>query len=126
MLKARHSMRETLLRLETGAIRKTGAPLRICLVFPNRYSVAISNLGFQTVYRELNDRFDTVCERGVLDPEIGRRSIETGTPFGQFAVLAFSVSFELDFVGLAKALVESGLPLLAKDRLPSPCHLGDR
>ena len=95
---------------------KSGAQLRVCLVFPNKYSVAISNLGFQTIYRELNNRSDTCCERGFLEPALGFRSIESEKRFGQFDILAFSISFELDFLGLARVLYESGVPVLARER----------
>jgi len=104
------------LSAETGTIIKSGAQVRVCLVFPNKYSTAISNLGFQTIYRELNNRPDTCCERGFLDPVLGFKSLESGTPFGQFDILAFSVSFELDLLGLAKVLAESRVPLPSGDR----------
>jgi radical SAM superfamily enzyme YgiQ (UPF0313 family) len=112
----RYRGRRSLLSAETGAIIKSGAQVRCCLIFPNRYSTAISNLGFQTIYRELNNRSDTLCERGFLDPVLGFKSLESGTHFGQFDILAFSVSFELDFLGLARVLSESRLPLLSRER----------
>jgi len=116
MAKSRFSVRESFLRAETGTTAKPGAPLRACLVFPNKYRVAMSNLGFQTIYRELNSRQDTCCERGFLDPALGLKSIEEGKPFGQFDILAFSISFELDFMGFARTLCESGIPLLERER----------
>jgi radical SAM superfamily enzyme YgiQ (UPF0313 family) len=116
MAKSRFSVRESFLRAETGTTTKPGAPLGVCLVFPNKYRVAMSNLGFQTIYRELNSSHDTYCERGFLDPELELKSVESGKPFGQFDILAFSISFELDFMGLARTLCESGIPLLARDR----------
>ena len=112
----RYRGRKSVLSAETGTIIKSGARVRVCLVFPNKYSTAISNLGFQTIYRELNDRPDTCCERGFLDPVLGFKSLESGTPFGQFDILAFSVSFELDLLGLARVLAESRMPLLSHDR----------
>ncbi len=116
MAKSRFSVRESFLRAETGTLTKSGGSLRVCLVFPNKYRVAMSNLGFQTIYRELNGRHDTCCERGFLDPELGLKSVESGKPFGQFDILAFSISFELDFIGFARTLYESGMPLLARER----------
>ena len=108
--------RESVLRAETGTIIKPGAQVRVCLIFPNKYRTAISNLGFQTIYRELNSRPDTRCERGFLDPALGLKSIESGTPFAQFDILAFSVAFELDFLGLASVLADSRVPLPARQR----------
>jgi radical SAM superfamily enzyme YgiQ (UPF0313 family) len=112
----RYRGRRSILSAETGTILKSGAQVRVCLIFPNKYSTAISNLGFQTIYRELNSRADTLCERGFLDPVLGFRSLESGFPFEQFDILAFSVSFELDFLGLAQVLAESRLPLLSRER----------
>ena len=105
-----------MLHAETGTIIKSGGQIRVCLIFPNTYRVAASNLGFQTIYRELNSRPDTRCERGFLDPVLELKSLESGTPFAQFDILAFSVAFELDFLGLAKVLVDSRLPLLSRER----------
>ena len=116
MARQRYRGRKSVLSAETGTIAKSGAQKRVCLVFPNKYSTAIANLGFQTIYRELNSRADTSCERGFLDPVLGFKSLESGTPFGRFDILAFSISFELDFLGLGRVLAESGVPLLSRDR----------
>ena len=42
------------------------ARIRVVLVYPNLYSVGMSNLGFQTVYRFINDIDHVVCERAFL------------------------------------------------------------
>ena len=74
----------------------------MALVYPNRYHVGMSNLGFQTTYRLLN-RIDAVtCERVFLPddsktPNTGIESIESGTPLKHFDIVAFSVSFENDY-----------------------------
>jgi hypothetical protein len=43
-----------------------GGRMSIALVYPNSYHQAMSNLGFQAVYRLLNARDDTLCERFFL------------------------------------------------------------
>jgi hypothetical protein len=50
---------------ERGTIRKEAgqARLRFALAYPNTYFVGMSNLGLQTMYRVINQRPDTVCER---------------------------------------------------------------
>ena len=68
----------------------------------------MSNLGFQTVYRHLNAADDVVCERAFLpDPEDLQEytqtqtpllSLESQKPLRDFDILAFSVSFENDFL----------------------------
>src|SRR5262245_46775036 len=56
---------------EQGTIRKDwGGKISVALVYPNTYSVGMSNLGFQTIYRHLNAIPDVVCERVFLpDPQ---------------------------------------------------------
>ncbi|MBD3349489.1 MAG: radical SAM protein [Candidatus Eisenbacteria bacterium] len=46
----------------------------------------------------------------------GGSSLETGTPLCDFDLLAFSVSYESDYVGLARMLAAAGVPVLASDR----------
>src|SRR5919107_2420223 len=96
---------------EVGYIRKPhGGRLRVALVFPNTYWVGMSNLGFQTVYRLFNAHDDIVCERAFLPPkqelaeQLASRTplltLESQTPVGDFDVLAFSISFEWDYVNV--------------------------
>lgn len=103
-----------------------GDGLKFALAFPNTYRLGMSNLGYQLVYRLLNERADTVCERTFLpdptDEEEHRRSHtplfswESQRPVGEFDVIGFSVSFELDYLNVLKMLELSGLPLLAEER----------
>ncbi len=116
-----------LLSEEHGALRKSpGDHLSFALAFPNAYRLGMSNLGFQLVYRLLNQRDDTVCERVFLpepaDQEEHVRShtplfaYESERPIQEFDVIGFSVSFELDYLNVLKMLELAGLPLLAADR----------
>ncbi len=107
---------------EIGTIRKSWkARIRVSLVYPNRYQVGISNLGFQAVYQLLNNMTHVVCERAFL-PEISDRawkkirSLESGRPLTDFDLIAFSVSFENDFLNLLTVLKHAGIPLKAEDR----------
>ena len=69
---------------ETGAVHKSWHDrIRVCLVYPNTYRVGMSNLGFHTVYRLLNEMDQVVCERAFLPSEAGRKtarivSLESG------------------------------------------------
>ena len=67
---------------ETGACaRPRGGRLMVALVYPNSYYQGMSNLGVQTVYRMLNSRQDTLCERFFLpDPEDLDEHRRTGFP----------------------------------------------
>ncbi len=80
----------------------------------------MSNLGFQTVYAQLNRMDHVVCERAFL-PENhhgskGPLSIESGRALGDFDVIAFSLSFENDFPNILNILCSSGIPWLSDHR----------
>src|SRR5579872_4288352 len=117
----------TTLSKEIGYIKKPhGDRLRVALAFPNTYWVGMSNLGFQTVYKLLNAEDDIVCERFFLPPkqELAALSasraplltLESQTPVGDFDVIAFSVSFEWDYVNVLTLLRLAGLPSYAAER----------
>jgi radical SAM superfamily enzyme YgiQ (UPF0313 family) len=112
---------------ETGYIRKPhGHRLRIALAFPNTYWVGMSNLGFQTVYRLFNEHDDIVCERVFLPPKQELTAmlqsgtplvtLESQTPVSDFDVLAYSVSFEWDYVNVLTLMRLAGLPRYASER----------
>ncbi len=101
---------------------------RVAVVYPNLYFVGMSNLGFQSVYQMLNALPDVVCERAFLPDDVDKEelersgsplvSLETGTPLRDFDALAFSVSFENDYLHVLQMLRLSGIPLRARDRGP--------
>jgi radical SAM superfamily enzyme YgiQ (UPF0313 family) len=112
---------------ETGYTRKPhGSRVRVALAFPNTYWVGMSNLGFQTVYRLFNAQENVVCERVFLPPkqelaELVRSqtpllTLESQTPVTEFDVLAFSVSFEWDYVNVLTLLRLAGIPRYAAER----------
>ena len=103
-----------------------GGRLAVALVYPNTYHQGMSNLGLQTVYQMLNSREDTLCERFFLpDPEDldeHRRtgfplvSVESQRPFDDFDLIAFSVSFENDYLNLPVLFELARLPLWREAR----------
>jgi radical SAM superfamily enzyme YgiQ (UPF0313 family) len=107
-------------------IKEWGGRIPIALVYPNSYYVGMSNLGFQTIYGLLNAYENIVCERAFAswqhsrkrDPnqDINGLSLETQHDLSDFAVLAFSISYELDYFNVVRILEECGIPPLAKDR----------
>lgn len=112
---------EYFLSREKGTIfKKPGGKLRVCLIYPNVYSLGVSNLGFQTVYRLLNQRKDTLCERAFLPDNIYEDatvvSFESKTPLYEFDILAFSLCFENDYPNILKILKHSKIPYLASER----------
>ncbi len=110
------------LQAERGAIIKNAGQvqLRFALAYPNTYFVGMSNLGLQTMYRVINQRSDTACERVFLPDawqgEAQLRSLETQRPVRDFHLLGFSVSYENDYVNLLQMLELARIPLLAAER----------
>ncbi len=103
---------------ERGAIRKDrGGRLAWALVYPNRWSVGMANLGVHAVYRLLNEPADVLCERAFLPEGPGEpRTIESDRPLSDFDVIAFSLSFEDDYVRIPEILARAGLPVRAAAR----------
>jgi len=86
----------------------------------------MSNLGYLSVYQMLNARDDTLCERFFLpDPDDLKEHRRSGFPLfsleskralGDFDVVAFSLSFENDYLNLPVILDLGGLPLWREER----------
>ncbi len=89
----------------------------MALVYPNRYELGMSSLGFQTLYRLFNEMEAVVCER-VFVPDDGGppRSIETDTPLAAFDIAAFSLSFESDYPLVLTLLDLGGIPIPSANR----------
>jgi radical SAM superfamily enzyme YgiQ (UPF0313 family) len=102
------------------------------------------NLGFQSVYSLFNSARGFVCERVFAEPVLigsssaGRGdwtgdesyrvqsrlealgeplSVESQRPLGDFSVVAFSLSFELDYFNIGDVLRRAGVAPLAVDRV---------
>ena len=112
---------------ERGAYRyPAGARTRFALVYPNTYFVGMSNLGLHIIYDLLNRRGDTACERVFLPdrtelPRYERTqtpmmSVETQTPLADFAVIGFTISFEMDYFNVVKMLAQSRVRLRSAER----------
>jgi len=85
----------------------------VCLAYPNRYEVAMANLGYQAVYRILATQPGVVCERLFLDDAT---TFESNRSPGDFDVVAFSLSFESDYPNIVRMLDGAGIPARAADR----------
>ncbi|MBC7900494.1 MAG: radical SAM protein [Saprospiraceae bacterium] len=114
------------LKCEEGYVVKHGCGLRIALCYPNTHSIGMANLGLHTMYDLFNSIPDVSCERVFLpdtsemaEYEKSRSpllSLETQTPVRNFDVVAFSISFETDYLNMARMLQLSGIPVWSKDR----------
>ncbi len=109
---------ESLQDLETGTwLKKRTGLLPVALIYPNHYSIGVSSLGFQLVYSLLNSFDHLVCERFFLpNGDEPLRSFETGRPLKDFSLIFYSISFEHDYVNIARLLLAANIPLFAEDR----------
>ena len=121
-----------ILEKERGTVQKPwGGKIAICLLYPNSYHVGMSNLGFQTLYQILNATEDVVCERAFLpEPEDLQEyrntqtplfSLESQKPLFSFDFLAFSISFENDYLNVLTLLELAHIPFesrLRNERYP--------
>src|SRR5688572_3859553 len=114
------------LAAESGYVVDRRAALRIALCYPNTHGIGMANLGLHTMYELFNGIPDVSCERVFLpdDNELKEYeksrtpllSLETQTPVRDFDVVAFSISFETDYLNMARMLHLSGIPVWSKDR----------
>jgi radical SAM family uncharacterized protein len=112
---------------ERGTVKKDwGGKISVALIYPNHYQIGMSNLGFQVVYGILNENSAIVAERVFLPEKeellLYRRadqallSVESQKPLRAFDFLAFSLSFENDYLNILTILDLSKIPLMHKDR----------
>ena len=107
---------------ERGAVIKDwGGRLPIALIYPNSYYIGMSSLGVQSVYSLLNGCRGVVCERVFWEKENESRkssplSLESQRPLTDFAVIAFSINYEIDYLNVARILKSGGIPVLASER----------
>ena len=114
------------LAAEEGYVVTHAADLRIALCYPNTHSIGMANLGLHTMYELFNGIPGVACERVFLpDTDELKEYERTGTPLmsletqsrvRDFDVVAFSISFETDYLNMARMLQLSGVPVWSKDR----------
>ncbi len=120
-----------ILAREEGTVRKDwGGRLPVALIYANTYRLGMSSLAMHTVYRLFNDQPDVVCERAFSPYEAYRSpphhdahilsvpilSIESQRPLTDFPVIAFTISYEMDYFNAVQMLRGAGIPPLAEDR----------
>jgi radical SAM superfamily enzyme YgiQ (UPF0313 family) len=111
--------RRRLSREQGTIIKDWGGRIPIALIYPNSYYVGMSNLGVHTIYSLLNSYGGVVCERAFWGKDDVRQqtlSLESQRPLSDFAVLAFSITYEVDYLNVVQILKASGIPLYAADR----------
>ena len=102
------------------------AEQKVAIVYPNTYFVGMSNLGLHIIYEEINLHPSSVCERIFL-PEKKEldaydktktplMSVETQRPMHKFDVVAFDVTFEMDYFHIPLMLRYGRVPVMSEDR----------
>ena len=99
---------------------------RLCLAFPDAYTIGMSHHGLQVLYSLMNARDDWSCERAYTPwPDMEDRlrqaglplySLETFTPLAEFDVLGFSLQYEICYTNVLTMLDLGGIPLRADQR----------
>jgi radical SAM superfamily enzyme YgiQ (UPF0313 family) len=109
--------RERLAQEQGTTYKDWGGRLPVALVYPNSYHIGMSNLGVHVVYRLFNQFPGVVCERVFWEKKDRVPvSLESQRPLRDFAVLAFSLSYELDYLNLVSMLRQSAIPVSADAR----------
>jgi radical SAM superfamily enzyme YgiQ (UPF0313 family) len=106
---------------ERGTIVRE-AETRIALCYPSPYRAAMSSLGYQHIYRRLNAIPDVAADRAVrpddLEAAAGQPwlTLERSRPVASYPLLAFSVAYELEILGLLECLALANIPVRADAR----------
>ncbi len=106
-----------------------GRPAPMVFAYPSPYRVGMSSLGFQTLYRQLNEA-GVGCHRAFLPDEWERMALpwpqpkrailsyEAGQAISSYPIIGLSVAYELEISGVIRLLEGAGIPLLAAERGP--------
>jgi radical SAM superfamily enzyme YgiQ (UPF0313 family) len=96
-----------------------GGDIRTVVAYPNRYWLAMSNLGFQAVYRLFAEQPRFSVERAYIpeDDDAAIKTFESNSHLSNAEILAVSVSFETDYPYVLRLLKEAGLNLEACQEL---------
>lgn len=99
---------------------------KLCLCFPDAYTIGMSHHGLQVLYSLMNARDDWAAERCFTPwPDMEQQlraqqlplySLETFTPLSDFDVVAFSLQYEISSPNVLTMLDLGGIPLRAQQR----------
>ena len=106
--------------------RRPGGDISVCVVYPNIYRLGMANLGFQSVFHIFETDALVAAERAFLpdaDERIAMRkrgerlvSLEQARALSEFDLIAFSISFETDYLNIVSILRMAGIPTRRADR----------
>jgi len=100
--------------------RHGGGDISVCVVYPNIYRLGMANLGFQAVYQIFGSDRRVTADRAFMPDaderetirsrQAGLDSFESGRPLTDFEIIAFSISFETDYLNVLTMLRMAGIP----------------
>ena len=104
---------------------KADVSVRFAFVFPEIYSIGMSNLGMRILYEALNRRSEIWCERvfapapdmreQMLTHHIPMTALESGDPLTDFDIVATTLQYELCYPTALSVLDLAGIPLYASE-----------
>ncbi len=108
---------------EVGRIDKD-APTKVALVYPSPYAAGMSSLGFQRIYRLVQELEGFSGERAFLDDDAEQdlrkqeraMTYESFRGIDSFSIIATSVAYEGEIAGLVRILDASGIPARREER----------
>jgi len=106
--------------------RSPGSDISVCVIYPNYYRLGMANLGFQAIFHIFESDPSVAADRAFL-PDADERenfrsgserlvSFERGRPLSDFDILAFSISFETDYLNVLSVLKMAGIPTRRSER----------
>lgn len=100
--------------------------IRICLSYPDLYSVGMSSNGHKLLYHMFNKKYNIYAERVyAVEPDMERmlteedvplKTLETGTSPSSFHMIGFTVEYELTYTNILSILQLSGIPIRSAGR----------
>lgn len=102
------------------------AKVKMAFAFPDKYEIAISNLGQKLLYETVNsdERFiadrvyapDFDYKKILEDKKEPLKTLETKTPVKDFDIIGFSLQYELAYPTMLEMIRLSDIPVLRKER----------
>ena len=116
---------------EVNSIAKDHRQVRgkLCLCFPDAYTIGMSHHGLQVLYTIMNRDPQWACERAfapwqdweavLRKQKLPLYGLETYTPLYQFDVVGFSLQYEVCYTNVLNMLDLGGIPMFNAERMVS-------
>ena len=113
---------------ELNSIRRDHANYRgkLCLAFPDTYSIGMSHHGLQVLYTLMNERDGWLCERAFtplpdMEAALKREglplySLESFTPLYRFDIFGFTLQYEVCYPNMLTMLDLGKIPIHSSER----------